>query len=86
MHIADRDDSLRTYALFMLMTGSFLLAVIYFSISGPGMAKRASRSAHIDAASSSHSRGDAAHTHSHRHGGIAHTHSHPSAVHHDQVL
>ena len=86
MHIADRDYSRRRYVIFMLMTGAFLLAVIYFSISGPGIAKRASRSAHIDAASSSHSGDDAEHTHSHRHGGIAHMHSHPSAVHHDQVL
>jgi hypothetical protein len=70
----------------MLMTGSFLLAVIYFSILFSGMAKRASRSALIDAARSSYSGGDAEHTHSHSHGGIAHTHSHPSAVHHDQVL
>ncbi len=83
MHIADMDDSRRRYALFMLITGGFLLAVIYFSIYGPGMVKRASRSAFMDAASSSYSRGDAEHTHSHRHGGIAHTHSHPSAVHHD---
>ena len=83
MHIADRDYSRRTYALFMLMAGVFLLAISYFSISGPGIAKRASRSALIDAAPYLSSRDDAEHTHSHSHGGIAHTHSHPSAVHHD---
>ena len=47
MHIVDRDHSRRTYALFMMMTGSFLLAVIYFSISSGSMVKRASVSAII---------------------------------------
>ena len=45
MHVSDRDYSRRTSALFMMMTGFFLLAIIYFSLSGPSMVKRASVSA-----------------------------------------
>ena len=82
MQIADRDCNLRTYALFMMMTGLFLLAVIYFSISGASMASRASRGASVEAAPSLYRGDDGAHTHSHGHGGGAHTHNHPSAAHH----
>ncbi len=83
MHIADRDCNRRTYALFMMMTGLFLLAIIYFSISSASMVSRAHQGASVDAVQSSYSSDDAVHTHSHSHGGGVHTHNHPSAAHHD---
>jgi hypothetical protein len=67
----------------MMMTGLFLLAIIYFSISSASMVSRASRGAFVDAVHSSYSDDDAVHTHSHSHGGGGvHTHNHPSAAHH----